>query len=240
MIFNAIAITTFFAFNFFFLSIHRLRHIWYEKKNKKIKINSNSNFIVTQLIVNHQIENCKLYEIKFSILKTTNNWIIKLCFFLNHSRRWFSDFYRKLTRNREKRFRVRKSRSQCFFKFQNFKCENRDYNDFLNYKKHIYSKFATSTIILIKWYCYFKKLRCLKKTRVKNSKFKTMRVDFRLSKIQIKQIRNIKSIISWNQQFRHINRINATTISASIFAHMRQLICTLHLAKRVYNKFFKR
>ena len=36
---------------------------------------------VIQLIVSHQIENCELYEIKFSILKTTNSEIIKSCFF---------------------------------------------------------------------------------------------------------------------------------------------------------------
>ena len=52
----------------------------YEKKNEK-KNDSNSKFIVNQLIVNYQIENCKLYDIKFSILKTTNNKIVKSCFF---------------------------------------------------------------------------------------------------------------------------------------------------------------
>ena len=44
---------------------------------KKLKFD----FFVNKFIVNYYIENCKLYEIKLSILKTTNNKIIKLYFF---------------------------------------------------------------------------------------------------------------------------------------------------------------
>ena len=74
-----------------------------------------------------------------------------------------------------------------------------------------------------------------KKFKIQN--LQKARIEFRLSKFQIKQIRNIKSIIQWNKQFRYINKINATTIIASIFAHMRWMMCTLHQTKRVYNKF---
>ena len=52
-----------------------------KQKNEKIKKNSIQIFVI-KLIVRHQIENCELYEIKFSILKTTNNEILKSCFFL--------------------------------------------------------------------------------------------------------------------------------------------------------------
>ena len=50
------------------------------------------------------------------------------------------------------------------------------------------------------------------------------------------QVRNTKPDIPWDEQFHHINRTSATTASASILAHMRWMMCTLHQAERVYDK----
>ena len=61
-------------------------------RNKKIKKCSNSKLFVNKLIVNHHIENCEWYEIKHSIMKTTNNWFIKLCFFWIIQKNVFSNF----------------------------------------------------------------------------------------------------------------------------------------------------
>ena len=134
------------------------------------------------------------------------------------------------------------------------RCENHDYSDFSNQQFFGCIKSRTSSIFTQvrnlcckayeKMLIISKNFDAKKKTRVKNSGFKVCGTDsaceMNSSRIQIKQVRNIRSIISWDQQFRHINRISATTTNASILAHMRQLMCTLHLAERVYNKFSER
>ena len=137
---------------------------------------------------------------------------------------------------------MRKSRLQWFFKSTNFWMRKSRLQRF--FKSKTWNIFTQIRNLCCKTYekmlIISKNFDVKKKTRVRNSKFKICETNFvcemNSSKIQIKQIRNIKSIISWNQQFRHINKINATTIIASILAHMRQLMCTLHLTERVYNK----
>ena len=76
---SAIASTTSFAFNHLFSSTHRLRYM--KQRDREIKIDSNSNLIVTQLAVSHQIEDRELYEVKLSKLKAADSRVIKSCFF---------------------------------------------------------------------------------------------------------------------------------------------------------------
>ena len=151
-----------------------------------------------------------------------------------------------MIKNRNKIYSMRKSRLQYVFKLTNFWMRKSRLQRF--FKLRTWNIFTQIKNLCCKTYekmlIISKNFDIKEKTRVKNSKFKICETNFvcemNSSKIQIKQIRNIKSIISWNQQFRYINKINATTIIVSIFAHMRQLMCTLHLRKRIYNKFFKK
>ena len=128
-------------------------------------------------LLNHQIENCELYEIKLSILKTTNNEIIKSCFF------WI--IY-------ENDFQIFNAN---WYESSKMICENHDHNDFSNHKmifdakititvifqiyeynswiQHIDER-AISTMTRIKWYCYFKKFRCLEKNACKKFKIQNL------------------------------------------------------------------
>ena len=86
-------------------------------------------------------------------------------------------------------------------KISKYRCENRDYNDSSNFKKETYTHKsrnlccrAYERILIIS-----KNFDAKKKTRVKNSKFKICK---KCESNFVKQIRNIKSIISRDEQFR--------------------------------------
>ena len=103
-----------------------------------------------------------------------------------------------------------------------YRCEDHDYS--ASSSRYEYIKHTSSEISAAKHLCYLKKLRCVRENACKKLRIQDLRNEFRLRDWFVKnsdQIRNIKSIISWDQQFRYINRISATTTIALIFTHMR-------------------
>ena len=124
-----------------------------------------------------------------------------------------------------KEFRMRKSRSHCFFKFQKsrYRCENRDYNDFSNFKnetyihksKNLYCN-AYERILIIS-----KNFDIKKRTRVRYSEFKsTKQCESNLDKVIEFEWSWKKSIWSNQQQ---------------IFDSIQQAHTFEHVSKCVYD-----
>ena len=149
---NAIATMTSFALE------HFLWIRYTKKKNKKIKNDSNSELTVNQLIVNYQIESCELYEIKFSILKTTNNKVVKSCFFESFKKMYFQIFNADWLEIENEKYSSAKITMTMIFQFTISSAKIAITAIFQVFRiKHIYTN---SKISMSKNMNHFKKLRC--------------------------------------------------------------------------------